>query len=214
LRRSNALRIKSNNIELLPYPLKESLMALRQSQARAVDEDRVGDSGQGGDSNGDEQTSELCLFDQIRRGVRLRPVESVARRRAGADRRTSMGDGDDCDERRATADDAADNATLSAILFRVLRQRYLAVQQTDDDDSELSSIESYGDGESHMLHSSDKLFLVDHRRAAGKRANCCVLYGPLEGQGCGGLLEQFAGLKLGNELGATPGLINDLIVRL
>lgn len=183
-------------------------MALRQSRFKAETDT----------PNEEGDSAELSLLDQIKRGVRLKPVQS---RRLG--RQKSRGEGDrrgrgsnhddveDQDEeegedQRQERDDK--ESSVSAILFRVLKERYLAVQQTDDDDSELSSIESSGPGRD--TNPVDDLLLV--RYSHHQQANCCVLYGPIESSRRG-LLERFAELEQANEIN-TRGLINDLTVRL
>lgn len=129
LRRSNALRIKSNNLDLLPCSLRESLLALRNSlkNSKKLEEE------------------ELTLLEQIKRGVKLRPV--VRRYDTNSRPLRTRRKNEDQDQ---TDRDNDQDESISNILIEVLRRRYLAIQHSDDDDhvgdeeSEMSSIESGG----------------------------------------------------------------------
>lgn len=138
LKRSNALRIKSGNLELLPLSLKESLMVLRKqlsSESRAAfmwdcagecQEDGAEEADEEPEADGEDEPEEeeqgeeeedeeeeLRLLDQIRRGVKLRPVDST--------------------ESRKKSEHYDSQTSLSKLLLKVLRQRYEAIQQTDDE---------------------------------------------------------------------------------
>lgn len=128
LKRSNALRIKLDNFELLPGSLKESLLVLRKRlgqarrEASSVSENCVEDCElDESDESEEEEEGELSLLEQIKRGVKLRPVSSRGPRKQLL---------------RLTETEE----TLSSLLVRVLKQRHEAMQQTDDEDSDSSSI--------------------------------------------------------------------------
>lgn len=172
-----------------------------------------------------EHETQLDWLQQIRRGVKLKPTRMSrrrARRRPG-DKLTRATGGlvgrqslSDTLDPTSSGDEHQDDTKISAILFRVLRKRYLAVQQTDDDDSELSSIDGDVDRDHgvsfYHTDNDDELFLVGYNNKVG----CCSICEPI-GAHERGLLERFANLDLKNEnLGddSKRALINDLTVRL
>lgn len=128
LRRSNAIRIKSQNHKILPDSLRRAIhdsnfeKKSKKSRLSRCTE-RI--------------TDKLTLLDQIKQGVRLQPISEISRIPSSKHKFD------------------AENETLADLLARVLKKRNLVMQQTDDE-SDLSSIDSQPDyyhrTDCHMAH--------------------------------------------------------------
>lgn len=111
-RRSNAVRVKGRNFDLLPKSLQQSILALRP--VHQAPQPQIG------------HIPMPSLFEQIRQGVQLRSVQIRAERQ----------------HRKPDEIVRADFESMSVALARALERRNQVMQQTDDEDSDLSSIDS------------------------------------------------------------------------
>lgn len=122
-RRSNAIRIKSENYAVLPASLRRSILAFNPCLDQKSKSTRLS-------RETNHETDESTLLDQIKRGVRLHPVGKIARRPLTRAKQNHINN--------------VEQETLSEILARVLKKRNLVMQQTDDE-SDQSSIDSQPD---------------------------------------------------------------------
>lgn len=115
LKRSNAVRIKGRNFGLLPKSLQQSILAIRSTQNQ---------------QQPDQQQPEESpsLLEQIRQGVQLRSVDI----RSDPEIRPE----------RLNETESGNYESMSEALARALERRHQVMQQTDDEESELSSIDS------------------------------------------------------------------------
>lgn len=124
LKRSNAIRIKTENYNILPASLRRSIVASNISEnskkSRSID----------------CKNDQLTLLDQIKQGIRLHPVnERIFPKNSLSKHKQTL------NQHRFND---SDNETLSDLLARVLKKRNLVMQQTDDE-SDQSSIDSQPD---------------------------------------------------------------------
>lgn len=123
LKRSNAIRIKARNLSVNPIP--------NRIQASSDDNKQINIPTYHTNIVVDEhQTS---LLDQIKQGVQLQPVNRSSSRR-----------GKRCIRFAARKQAVNQEEALNELLARVLRDRFVVMQHTDDE-SELSSIDSQPD---------------------------------------------------------------------
>lgn len=126
LKRSNAMRIKSKDLRKMVQISLQKVIQNNQFDLTSSDDDCDDHHEENTTTDEDDELEELSLLQQIKRGVRLRPISETSSR----------------DKQRRSKIEAEQDSSLSAMLIRVLRQRYLAIQQTDDEHSELSSIDA------------------------------------------------------------------------
>lgn len=111
LKRSNAVRIKGRNFDLLPKSLQRSILAMRSVQSQPPSQ---------------QQPS---FLEEIRQGVQLRSVDIRTDRASRSERLNQVESGNEYE-------------SMSEALARALERRHQVMQQTDDEDSDLSSIDS------------------------------------------------------------------------
>lgn len=120
LRRSNAIRIKRENYEILPANSRNSIIASNISaKFKKLRSSRSIDC----------KNDQLTLLDQIKQGIRLHPVNERILPEGSSNKHKFID---------------SENETLSDLLARVLEKRNLVMQQTDDE-SDQSSIDSQPD---------------------------------------------------------------------
>lgn len=117
LRRSNAIRIKSQNHRILTDSVRRTV--LDSNFEKKPKKSRLSRCTE-------RKTDTLTLLDQIKQGVRLHPISEISRIPSSKHKFD------------------AENETLADLLARVLKKRSLVMQQTDDE-SDLSSIDSQPD---------------------------------------------------------------------
>ena len=168
LRRSNALRIKSNNLQILPDWLQKSLLAIQQRRRQATTSNGEPSEQLSGQQSGQSAPS---LLEQIRRGVRLRPIRGCP---CGLDNEMEA----DCLASKrlkrapAMARHEADGDSLGSVLIQVLSARYAAVQQSDDEDTEAYETDE------HEGQSGGKLAPTEAGYGYSKLAATCASYAP------------------------------------
>lgn len=119
-KRGNALRIKSNNIQNLPDAIQKSLIAIKRITAPTAS------STLPDDKILQQQEEPQSLLDQIRQGVRLKPVPKLNQKCENCKRRRT--------KNKYTI--SANEDPLGAILLEVLNTRYMAMQQSDDEEDD------------------------------------------------------------------------------
>lgn len=129
LRRSNAIRVK-RDLNILPESIKRLVLKLKQQPSNKpkihIEEEEGQEKGIPVDD----------LFEEIRRGIKLRSIEDCVEERL-----VVLNSDDDDDDQSFIDSTNKNDATLSRVLSKVLRQRY-KVMHVSDDESELSSIDS------------------------------------------------------------------------
>lgn len=121
-KRSNAVRIKRRNFDLLPRSLQQSILALRPAHSQLQPQNVINPI--------------PSLFDQIRQGVPLRSTQMKVDRALG--------------NRAEVA--RVEFESMSAALARALEHRHQVMQQTDDEESDMSSINSQVCCPKELLH--------------------------------------------------------------
>jgi len=143
-KRSNALRIKSNDLRLLPDSIRKSLFAIGRLSEDTATKANVDDDGETADSS-------LSMLEQIKRGVKLKSVSHSMTRT----NETALGKGSRNIRRKYRLMRPFCDNPLGVILLEVLSTRYMAMQPSDDEDNEDDDLELVV-GDSNLLDSCQK----------------------------------------------------------
>lgn len=127
LKRSNAIRLKTRNIDILKLSLKNFQSTVVKNGLNNLQEN---------EDEEDDDVEPSTLLEEIKRGVRLHPVSGGLKDRDFKRIRAQLNG-----ESLIYEDEHQSDLPLSDILARVLAKRNQVMQQTDDE-SELSSIDS------------------------------------------------------------------------
>lgn len=162
LRRSNAIRIKSKNFNILSPNLRQSILTSLHNRNNHHQQNSLHSLTEA-QCIFNNQSSEFSFLDQIRRGVTLHPTGHLPMHERERLQQS---------EKVVNCSGYEEQECLADILRRVLADRYRAMQQSDDEESDLSSIESQVIAVEQLSSESMKIQLGDgSSRASSTQSN-------------------------------------------